>query len=74
MIVKNSKEEINFVAEVIKLINRLNTNHINNKEDLEYIIQEFTNSMDKAWCKHVKMVNITKHSKNHSRMKTARDI
>jgi len=64
MIVKNSKEEINFVAEVIKLFNRLNTNYINSKEGLKYIIQEFTNIMNKAWCKHVKMINITKHSKS----------
>ena len=35
MIIKNSKEEVNFVAEVIESIKRLNTNHINNKEGFE---------------------------------------
>jgi len=38
IIIKNSKEEVNFIAEVIELIERLNTNHINSKKDFEYII------------------------------------
>jgi len=45
-IVKNSNKEINFVAQVIESIKRLNTNHINGKEDLKYIVQEFAKSTD----------------------------
>ena len=63
MIIKNSKEEVNFIAEIVELIKRLNTNHINSKKDLECIIQYFANSMDSSWYKHLKMANITKHSK-----------
>ena len=43
-IVKNSDEKNNFVAEVIMSIKGLNTSHINSKEDLKYIVQEFTNN------------------------------
>jgi len=45
-IVKNSKEEIKFIANVIELVKRLNTNHISSKEDLENIVQEFAHSID----------------------------
>ena len=45
-IVKNSKEEIKFIADVIKLVKRLNTSHISSKEDFESIIQESAHSMD----------------------------
>ena len=48
---------------VIELIKRLNTNHINSKKDLKCIIQYFANNMDSSWYKHLKMANITKHSK-----------
>jgi len=37
-IIKNSEEEINFVAEVIESIKKLNTNHINNKKNFECIV------------------------------------
>ena len=62
-IIKNSEEEVNFIAEVIELIKRLNTNHINSKKDFEHIIQDFTNSTDVSWCKYSRLANITKHSK-----------
>ena len=45
-IVKNSKEEIKFIADVIKLVKILNTSHISGKEDFESIIQEFAHSID----------------------------
>jgi len=45
-IIKNSKEEIKFIADVIELVKRLNTSHISSKEDLESIIQESAHSMD----------------------------
>jgi len=45
-IVKNSEEEIKFIADIIELVKRLNTNHISSKEDLENIVQEFAHSID----------------------------
>jgi len=47
MIVKNSKEEENFIAELIKAIKELNTDNILNIEVLEQIIQSFTNTIDR---------------------------
>ena len=44
MIVKNSEEENNFVKKVMVSIKGLNTIHIYNKENLESIVQEFTNN------------------------------
>ena len=46
-IVKNSKEENNFLAELIKSIKVLNTEYISSKENLEKIVQEFADNMDK---------------------------
>jgi len=60
-IVKNSKEDHNFVTNVKNLIKGLNTFYIDSKDDLENIVQEFTNNMDEFWFKHSKLVNITKH-------------
>ena len=37
-IIKNSKEERNFIAELTKSIKILNTEHIASKEDLEQVV------------------------------------
>ena len=62
-IVKNSKEEKNFLADLIKYVKKLNTEHLLSKENLKYIVQEFTHNIKKIWYKHLKTVNITKHLK-----------
>ena len=62
-IVKNSKEEDNFVNELMKNIKKLNTKNVQNKEALEYIMQNFAKHTERIWYKHSKIVNITKHSK-----------
>jgi len=62
-IVKNSKEEHNFVANVKNLIRDLNILYINSKEDFENVVQEFTNNINEIWFKYLNLVNITKHSK-----------
>jgi len=63
MIVKNSKEEENFVDKLIATIKGLNTENIQSKEVLEHIIQSFTNDTKRIWYKHSKFDNITKHFK-----------
>jgi len=63
MIIKNNKEEIRFIAEIIKSIKRLNMNYIESKKDLKSIIQELIHNTDKIWLKHSKVINIMKHSK-----------
>ena len=62
-IVKNRKEEDNFIIELIKAIKRLNTEDIQRKKVLENIIQSFTNCIERIWYKHLRIVNITKYSK-----------
>jgi len=62
-LVKNSKEEENFIVELIKVIIKINTKNISSKETLEQIVQIIANNMDKIWFKYSKVVNITKHSK-----------
>jgi len=67
-IVKNNKEEHNFVVDVKNLIRGLNTFQIDSKEDLENVVQEFANNTNNIWFKHSKLVNITRHLKSY-RMK-----
>ena len=47
MIVKNSKEEDNFIIELIKAIKRLNMENIQSKEFLEHIVQTFADCTER---------------------------
>jgi len=47
IIVKNSKEEENFVAKLIEAIKELNTENISDIEALKQIIQSFANTTDR---------------------------
>jgi len=62
-IIKDSKEEDNFVNKLIEAIKSLNMNDIHSKDNLKYIVQTFTSCVERIWFKHSKIVNITKHSK-----------
>jgi len=62
-IIKNSKEEEKFIAELIEVVREINTSCLESKESLKVIVQEFSRIMDYLWQKHSKCVNITKHSK-----------
>jgi len=44
MIVKNSKEEENFINKLIRAIKGLNMEIIQSKEVLEHIVQSFSNN------------------------------
>ena len=46
-LVKKSKEEVNFITKLIRVITRLNMENIPSKEILEQIIQIFTNNMNR---------------------------
>ena len=63
IMVKNSKEEENFIAKLIRAIKRLSIENIPSKEVLEQIVQTFANNIDRIQFRHSKVVNITKHSK-----------
>jgi len=61
--VKNSKEEENFITELIKATTKPNIENISSKKILEQVIQTFNNDTDRIWFKYSKVVNITKYSK-----------
>jgi len=60
-IIKNSKEKDKFIAELIEAIKKINTKQLIDKDSLELTVQEFANKV--IWYKHLKCINITKHSK-----------
>jgi len=62
-IVKNSKEEKEFVNDLRNKIECINKTNIYSHNILEDITQEFTSITEELWYKHFKYVNITKHSK-----------
>lgn len=62
-IVKNSKEEKDFIAEFINSIENINMTNISNKDNLEYIVQEYSNILETIWFKYLKYINITRCSK-----------
>jgi len=45
-IIKNNKEEDNFIIDLIKAIKRLNMKNIQSKEVLEHIIQSFADCIE----------------------------
>ena len=59
----NNNEESNFVNKLIENIKEINTTCIHNKIVLDQIVQEFASTIGKIWYKYLKIVNITKHSK-----------
>jgi len=46
ILVKNSEEDENFIAKLIKAFTRLNTEDIHSTETLEQVIQTFANDTD----------------------------
>ena len=61
-IIKNNKEE-KFISELTEAIRKIDISYLENKESLEFTVQEFARSVDCMWQKHSKCVNITKHSR-----------
>ena len=62
-IIKNSKEEKEFISELRNRISCIDTTNIHDYEILEEVTQEFNSIIEKLWYKYSKYVNITKHSK-----------
>lgn len=62
-IIKNSKEKSNFTSDIIENFKKINTLQLTSKEFLEITVQEFIRTQEYLWYKHVKQVNIVRHSK-----------
>ena len=74
MLVKNSKEEEYFLNKLIEAIKKINTENIQSKEVLELVVQLFTSYTDRIWYKHLKIINITKYSKEWWNKTCQRDL
>ena len=61
--IKNSEEEDKFIIDLIEAIKKIDTEQINNKDSLEFVIQKFANKADSIWYNHSKCINIIKYSK-----------
>ena len=62
-IVKNSKEEKEFVNCLKSKVGNINITNIHNCETLEETFKKFTSIVKELWYKHVRQMHITKHSK-----------
>ena len=60
----NSKEENEFVKEVIIVFSNLDMSNISNAPELEKVVLNFANIVDHTWMKYSKLINITKQFKS----------
>jgi len=62
-IIKNSKEEKEFINKLRNKISNIDTTNILNSDILECVTQEFAIIAEDFWNKYSKLINITKYSK-----------
>ena len=62
-IIKNSKEEANFISDLTKAVGNIDALHVQNKDSFEVIVQEYLRFSKSIWYKYLHCVNITKCSK-----------
>jgi len=63
-IVKNSKEEISFINDVLCAIKSINISDLSDSNKLEKATISLTSRIEHAWKANLKQVKITKHSKS----------
>ena len=63
-IMKNSKEEVSFIKDVLFIIKNLDVSNLSDINKLKDIINTFASYTEHAWRKNSKLVNITRHSKS----------
>ena len=61
---KNSKEEENFIKEVLYVIKNIDISNLLDINKLEDAINSLTLSIENVWKMNSKYINITKHSKS----------
>ena len=64
LIIKDSKEKVAFIKNIIISIRNLNTFNLSNISSLDNIINEFANKIKSAWKKNSKIINIMRHFKS----------
>jgi len=63
-IIKDSKEESTFIKDLTTSIRNINIFNISDITSLDRAINEFANTVENAWEKNLKIINITKYSKS----------
>jgi len=67
-------EEVEFINEVIALFSKVNALSISNISDLDEIVSNWADIVDRSWSKHSKLINITKCSKSWWNDKYSQDL
>ena len=73
-LIRNSVEEREFIKEVITSFAKIDASNISNILELEEIVSVWANIVDCSWMKHLKFINITKHSKSWWNDKCNQDL
>jgi len=73
-IIKNSKEEEQFIKDIITSIRNLDMTNLSDIPHLEKTIDNFANIIDKVWVKNSKIINVMKHSKSWWDKKYSKDL
>ena len=63
-IAKNSEEKHMFIKEIITSFAKLDTSSISNIPDLEDVVSDFVDIVQRTWMKYLKLINITRYSKS----------
>ena len=63
-IIKDSKEKVSFVKKVTISVRNLNISNMLNITSLDKVVNEFASTVNNAWEKNSKIINIMKHFKS----------
>ena len=63
-IIKDSKEESTFIKDLTTFIRNINIFNMSDITSLDRAVNEFANTVENAWEKNLKIINITKYSKS----------
>ena len=73
-IIKDSKEEVSFIKDIITSIRNLNTSNLLDTTSLDRVVNNVANTVKSTWEKNSKIINITKHSKSWWDENCSRDL
>ena len=73
-IIKDSVEEVKFVNEIIALFSKVDASSISNVYNLDEVVLSWADIVSHSWSRHLKPINITKHSKSWWNNKYSQDL